>query len=562
MAEARLLDRRDAVALARFLDEPREAFGTKVTIAERDKNGRVIGARDAHVWHCSLSLHPQEPELADERWAEIAEAFIEQMGFAGERAKAQCRWVAIRHGRSAGGSDHAHLVVHARGRGREQGQRAQRPATRPERVPRARAAVRAARVSRRAPARQAAAALKHGELAADRRRGRGVGERGGLAERSSRQTLERIVRACATASRDETEFVRRLRDARRPSSAPATPRAAPSEVVGYSVKTPRHRAWPARERVVRRRPPRPRPDPPGAAARLAPRRRGAAAGGHRVGLVDVGRGARSPAERQAELEQRGLMWHRCTTGAGARPPAAPRRRRRPRRDRACRPRRRRRPRRLVDRARGRAARRARPRRPAARPLRRAARPHPGPAEAAVARVRAGAVHARRRQARQRRRMADRLARDRAPRRRARPRAPRPRRARPRPADRERARRRARADRSQRSSASGRARTRSSTPKRRPPSAPASRCRRRRGIPDAQSAEETEDIKRLINPLRGRRTEAAVGPPVGRHRRSCSWRGARLVCRPGRHSHSCWRGYRGRGGVAACVATAVSALSRG
>ena len=143
MGEGRLLDRRDAVALARFLDEPREAFGTRVTIAERDKNGRVLGARDAHVWHCSLSLHPEEPEMTDERWAEICEQFIEQMGFAGESAKAQCRWVAIRHGRSAGGSDHAHLVRHPGGRGRQQGQRPQRPAARPESVPGARAAVRA-----------------------------------------------------------------------------------------------------------------------------------------------------------------------------------------------------------------------------------------------------------------------------------------------------------------------------------------------------------------------------------------------------------------------------------
>ena len=86
MAEAsQPLERSDAVALARFLDEPREAFGTRVTIAERDKNGRLTGSRDAHVWHCSLSLHPQEPELADERWAEICEQFIEQMRFAGER---------------------------------------------------------------------------------------------------------------------------------------------------------------------------------------------------------------------------------------------------------------------------------------------------------------------------------------------------------------------------------------------------------------------------------------------------------------------------------------------
>ncbi|MGH2883795.1 MAG: relaxase/mobilization nuclease domain-containing protein, partial [Solirubrobacteraceae bacterium] len=112
MGEERILDRTDAIAIARFLDEPKHEFGTRVTIAERDKTtGRVIGTRDAHVWHCSLSLHPQEPELPDERWAEICEALIEQMRFVGESAKAQCRWVAIRHGRSAGGSDHTHIVV-------------------------------------------------------------------------------------------------------------------------------------------------------------------------------------------------------------------------------------------------------------------------------------------------------------------------------------------------------------------------------------------------------------------------------------------------------------------
>jgi hypothetical protein len=50
----------DAGALARFLDEPREQFGTSVTIAERDQRGRVVRTRDAHVWHCSLALHPDE----------------------------------------------------------------------------------------------------------------------------------------------------------------------------------------------------------------------------------------------------------------------------------------------------------------------------------------------------------------------------------------------------------------------------------------------------------------------------------------------------------------------
>jgi hypothetical protein len=70
----------------------------------------MVGSRDAHVWHCSLSLHPDEPGLSDERWSELCEQFVAAMGFAGEAARAQHRWVAVRHGRSTGGSDHVHLV--------------------------------------------------------------------------------------------------------------------------------------------------------------------------------------------------------------------------------------------------------------------------------------------------------------------------------------------------------------------------------------------------------------------------------------------------------------------
>ena len=236
----------DAIALARFLDEPREAFGTRVTIAERDKERAVIGTRDAHVWHCSLSLHPEEPELTDERWAEICEQFIKQMGFAGESAKAQCRWVAIRHGRSTGGSDHAHLVVTLVA---EDGSKARVHNDRP----RAQKACR--ELEQRFGLRELEArtreagsrGLKHGEIAADRRRGRQLGERGEHAERSSRQTLERIVRACAGASRDESEFVQRL--ARPGDRSPAALRGGRDEtVVGYSVRLPGAERGPRRRR--------------------------------------------------------------------------------------------------------------------------------------------------------------------------------------------------------------------------------------------------------------------------------------------------------------------------
>ena len=87
LASERELNVADAGMLARFLDEPREQFGTRVTVAERDQHGRVApSTRDAHVWHCSLALHPDEPDLSDERWGEICEQFVEEMGFAGERA--------------------------------------------------------------------------------------------------------------------------------------------------------------------------------------------------------------------------------------------------------------------------------------------------------------------------------------------------------------------------------------------------------------------------------------------------------------------------------------------
>jgi hypothetical protein len=311
MAEAsRPLERSDAVAVARFLDEPWEAFGTKVTIAERDKNGRLKGARDAHVWHCSLSLHPEEPEFADERWAEICEQFIEQMRFAGEQAAAQCRWVAIRHGRSAGGSDHAHLVVTLVA---EDGSKASVHNDRP----RAQKACRELEQRfglRRLEARTREAGsrgLKHGELAADRRRGRQLGDRDEHPERSSRQTLERIVRACATASRDESEFIRRLGD----EGVRYRPRYAEGGtdmVVGYSVRLPgadegpRRSVWYGGGRLARD------------LTLPALRRRWGQDEDARRRAVGEWRSPasakrRTAAERQAELEQRGLMWHRCTT---------------------------------------------------------------------------------------------------------------------------------------------------------------------------------------------------------------------------------------------------------
>ena len=65
--------------------------------------------------------------------------------------------------------------------------------------------------------------------------GVGVGERGEHAERSSRQRLERVVRACAGASRNESEFVARLREHGLHARARYA-EGGTSKVVGYSVR--------------------------------------------------------------------------------------------------------------------------------------------------------------------------------------------------------------------------------------------------------------------------------------------------------------------------------------
>jgi hypothetical protein len=68
---------------------------------------RMAGRKipDEWTWHCSLSLRPEEGELTGERWQEIADAFMVEMDFDATA------WVAARHGLSAGGNDHIHIVT-------------------------------------------------------------------------------------------------------------------------------------------------------------------------------------------------------------------------------------------------------------------------------------------------------------------------------------------------------------------------------------------------------------------------------------------------------------------
>ena len=302
MVGERVLGVADAGELARFLDEPGEQFGTRVTIPKRDRDGADRGVKDAHVWHCSLSLRAEEGEISDGRWAQIAEELVAGMGFADGEGKAPCRWVALRHGRSEAGNDHVHVVVSLV---REDGSKASTWNDRP-----------------RAQTLAGELEVKHGlQVLESRQAGRGSrGEK--PAEREiacrahvdelPRERLERTVRACAASAGDEGEFVRRLRH----GGLRVRPRFAGGRgdvVAGYSValRAPPGTAvvWFGGGRLARDLTlPRLRagwPDSPAHAA------------GGVAEWTAAGRDQRPAAPGRELTEPDAMLWSRCSTEVGA-----------------------------------------------------------------------------------------------------------------------------------------------------------------------------------------------------------------------------------------------------
>lgn len=199
------LDKATALKIAHDLDEPRTRLGVNVTRTARltdPETGVVSTTRvDANVWHCSLSLRAEEGQLSDEKWGAIAQGFADRMGFTEDSGKAPCRWVAVRHGLSTNGNDHVHIAVSLV---REDGTKA---TTHND-------FAKAQKVCRDLERDYGLEQLESRET--------GLGERGVKPAERARQErtgavevdahrLERTVRAAATASVDEGEFVRRLR---------------------------------------------------------------------------------------------------------------------------------------------------------------------------------------------------------------------------------------------------------------------------------------------------------------------------------------------------------------
>ncbi|MBU2698806.1 relaxase/mobilization nuclease domain-containing protein [Pimelobacter sp. 30-1] len=190
-----------------YLEAPRLHFGTKVQaqVTEQDPETgekRVTGYRDAHVWHCSLSLAAEDGPLSNEQWQKIAGDFMDRMGFTEASGKAPSRWVAIHHGKSENGNDHIHIAASmvredgTRWEGRYRDfQSAQDACREIERTH-----------SLRTVGAEGLELHERGEKAAER----GQADRVGLPTTAPKELGHRI-RAAAVASSSEAEWIRRVR---------------------------------------------------------------------------------------------------------------------------------------------------------------------------------------------------------------------------------------------------------------------------------------------------------------------------------------------------------------
>jgi hypothetical protein len=194
--------------LGAALDEANDAYGTN--------------PMGGHLYHLSLSLPPGDRLLSDEEWAQISQVVVESLGFEG-RGTQPAAWAAIGHGMSAQGNQHIHIaasLVRIDG----------------SKVDIWRDRLTLSRVS-------AELEDAYGLSVVEGREGRGLpGLSRAELERTTREqlaepprvTLARLVREASVASKDEAEFVRRLRG----SGALVRPRFETDgqhEVVGYSV---------------------------------------------------------------------------------------------------------------------------------------------------------------------------------------------------------------------------------------------------------------------------------------------------------------------------------------
>lgn len=236
------LDKGVVMRMSRELDADKRRTGTEIP--------------KGHVFHASLSLNPDDKQLNDEQWSEVAHDFMREMDFTEAQGKAPCAWVAVNHGLSANGNPHIHIAASMV---REDGTKWNQHNMRRRAVSAARtleekhglqlvgrehSSVTYVLGEKESLARRQAVA-EHRQLVKNGKAGTpwealtAQERRDAIAAKASvvmqpRVELARRVRGCAAAAADEGEFVRRMRR----EGLIVRPRFAEgsrTEVTGFSV---------------------------------------------------------------------------------------------------------------------------------------------------------------------------------------------------------------------------------------------------------------------------------------------------------------------------------------
>ena len=208
ITEGRALSAAEIAGLGAAIDAANDRFATNPS--------------GGHIWHVSLSIPNADRFIGDDQWADMAQRVMSALGFEAQGVQ-PAAWVAIGHGTSANGNQHIHIAASlVRMDGRQVNIWQDRKTL--------------SRVCAEFEA-------DYGLTIIEGREGKGMpGLSRAELERTARVqlpeaprlTLARLVREASVASKDEAEFVRRLRG----SGALVRPRfetGGQSEVVGYSV---------------------------------------------------------------------------------------------------------------------------------------------------------------------------------------------------------------------------------------------------------------------------------------------------------------------------------------
>ena len=193
----------------------------------RGKNNPEREHGRKRVWHCSLAIKAGQGILTDQEWEAAIRDYLTRMNIIDGDDDQGVTWLAVRHGLSANGNDHVHIMVqlaaddgwinpyHDRINAQKSCRRMEK--TRPELVELARSDT-GTRVSwQYGQWRQWAEWKARNEYGDDEGWDALDGnERSRLvtavaASTMPRQYIARIVEACAKASRSEDEFIRRVR---------------------------------------------------------------------------------------------------------------------------------------------------------------------------------------------------------------------------------------------------------------------------------------------------------------------------------------------------------------